>query len=998
MTHASVFSGIGGPEVAATMLGWENLFHCEINEFGRQVLNYWYPNSKSYEDITKTDFREWRGRVDVLTGGFPCFLSGTKVLTVDGYKNIEDICVGDSVLTKEGDFCRCNATMKSRKRSLVKIKTQGIYEPITTTDNHPFWVCDELGQYRWKEAGQLLKGERVAFRCIDGKSQLYTLAFWRMIGRFVGDGWILDGKKTSNIPQGHRGSRVNSFNHKVVICSAKKEANIVEGIIRDAGYNPIFVEERTVCKFIICNKELCEFCRQFGRYALHKRIASLVFTLEPERKRAFFEGYLSADGYTEKNGTIKITTISEELALGTAQLARDIFHRPVSITRKTVNRECIIEGRKVNEHPQYCVSVSPNERYGYYKDGFVWCLIKKIEHIYERKTVYNIGVEKSETYTVCGIVVHNCQPFSYAGRRRGAEDDRYLWPSMYRVIDEIQPTWVVAENVAGILTMVEQGEVSKVANAANLFDEIDDVRGQYELRETFTLQRICTDLESHGYAVQPVLVPACAVGAPHKRDRVFIVARRKDAPYPNGTRVGDNDGATCDEGRTACEDWRESLRQGHRQTGTSGTVPASDDVAADSEHVRLQHDAGRGEQAADTETQSGRGQDVLSEQIQRITAVSKGEPAVAPEPVADTPCECGERLRPRQSEVGGAQQEQFGGRGGESGGERLAANPDSRRGCERDKRLESGLADGAKPVSNGGQRNVADTDSNGHRTQSEGRGIVSEGQDITPTEGCGRERPEWVERLLTLPRGDESIAGLGRWRDFPSVSPIHRGNDGLSVPPYYDAVFQTRNNVDRNSVIQGALSTGKIEVDFETGMIYSSHIRGQEGKKILLQGSECNGYIVHTLSFNGIKKQCRAHQIVWIAANGLYDKDKWQISHVNRDCKDNRLCNLRLVPVAENIANSDCPDTRMLGDEDRIKIWQMYNEGHMTLQEIAEDYGVSKSYIHKIVSDFPSLTISFGKWRTETLKAYGNAIVPQVMYEIFRAIMITEGWNSSSKF
>ena len=59
MTHASVFSGIGGSEVAATMLGWENLFHCEINPFGRQVLDYWYPNSKSYEDITTTDATEF---------------------------------------------------------------------------------------------------------------------------------------------------------------------------------------------------------------------------------------------------------------------------------------------------------------------------------------------------------------------------------------------------------------------------------------------------------------------------------------------------------------------------------------------------------------------------------------------------------------------------------------------------------------------------------------------------------------------------------------------------------------------------------------------------------------------------------------------------------------------------------------------------------------------------------------------------------------------------
>ena len=72
MTHASLFSGIGGPEVAAAMLGWKNLFHCEINPFGRAVLEYWFPDSESYEDIYKCDFRKWRGQVDVLTGGFPC--------------------------------------------------------------------------------------------------------------------------------------------------------------------------------------------------------------------------------------------------------------------------------------------------------------------------------------------------------------------------------------------------------------------------------------------------------------------------------------------------------------------------------------------------------------------------------------------------------------------------------------------------------------------------------------------------------------------------------------------------------------------------------------------------------------------------------------------------------------------------------------------------------------------------------------------------------------
>lgn len=128
---------------------------------------------------------------------------------------------------------------------------------------------------------------------------------------------------------------------------------------------------------------------------------------------------------------------------------------------------------------------------------------------------------------------------------------------------------------------------------------------------------------------------------------------------------------------------------------------------------------------------------------------------------------------------------------------------------------------------------------------------------------------------------------------------------------------------------------------------------------------------------------------MWIAANGLYDKDKLQIDHINRDRKDNRLCNLRLVSAAENIANSERKDTRILGDKERIEIWQLYNEGHTSIREIADDYGVSKSLVHNIIHEFPDLTIPASKWRTESLKAYGNAIVPQVMYEIFRAIEST---------
>jgi DNA (cytosine-5)-methyltransferase 1 len=72
MTHGSLFSGIGGFDLAAEWMGWKNIFHCEWNPFGQKVLKYHFPNSISYEDITKTDFTIHRGRIDILTGGFPC--------------------------------------------------------------------------------------------------------------------------------------------------------------------------------------------------------------------------------------------------------------------------------------------------------------------------------------------------------------------------------------------------------------------------------------------------------------------------------------------------------------------------------------------------------------------------------------------------------------------------------------------------------------------------------------------------------------------------------------------------------------------------------------------------------------------------------------------------------------------------------------------------------------------------------------------------------------
>lgn len=72
MTHGSLFSGLGGFDLAAEWMGWENLFHCEIEPFPRHVLNYYWPKAVSYKNIDHADFTIWRGRINILTGGFPC--------------------------------------------------------------------------------------------------------------------------------------------------------------------------------------------------------------------------------------------------------------------------------------------------------------------------------------------------------------------------------------------------------------------------------------------------------------------------------------------------------------------------------------------------------------------------------------------------------------------------------------------------------------------------------------------------------------------------------------------------------------------------------------------------------------------------------------------------------------------------------------------------------------------------------------------------------------
>lgn len=100
-----------------------------------------------------------------------------------------------------------------------------------------------------------------------------------------------------------------------------------------------------------------------------------------------------------------------------------------------------------------------------------------------------------------------CQPFSIAGQRRGTADNRFLWPEMLRIIREIQPTWIVAENVRGITNQ----------------------------KEGMVFERVCAEMEENGFEVQPFCIPACAVGAPHKRERMWFIATNPNSERLSGS-------------------------------------------------------------------------------------------------------------------------------------------------------------------------------------------------------------------------------------------------------------------------------------------------------------------------------------------------------------------------------------------------------------------------------------------------------------------------------
>lgn len=171
-----------------------------------------------------------------------------------------------------------------------------------------------------------------------------------------------------------------------------------------------------------------------------------------------------------------------------------------------------------------------------------------------------------------------CQPFSTAGKRDGKEDDRHLWPAMFSLIKKYRPAWIIGENVAGHISM-----------------GLDDV---------------LLDLESEGYTPRPFSVPACAIDAKHKRERVWIVA--------NSSRIGHG------QGREAGNISQADGRQDGQLCGQSCSTSSKPEALADTDRERQSQPQGL------EQDQRGRisdgGKDVANTQRQRRQPVESSIP------------------------------------------------------------------------------------------------------------------------------------------------------------------------------------------------------------------------------------------------------------------------------------------------------------------------------------------------------------------------------------
>lgn len=404
-----------------------------------------YREDSKWKDIIEKS-KKFIGVIESISPS-PCFVKGTMIYTKEGYKEIQDIKVGDYVLTHKNRFEKVSQIMKNESEDILKIKVMGS-EEIFATSSHPFYVRtkekgrkytkNSEGKYTsvrnfsdayWKNASNLQKGDFIA-QPVNQKSEIpefsiekYKNKFtkeierldlsnenlWWIIGRYIGDGWCRKQVDKNGYIQGYT---------IYICCDKNEEKNEKEEIEKRLNglFNYHIQEDKHTYRIVISSKILYEYLSKFGKYAHGKFIPNEVIDLPINLLKSFLEGYISADGYeNQRKKAIYCTSVSKKLILGLQQCIHKVYKKPTTLV-KTKPSKSYIDGREiVGKNDVYILSFIKNPRCttGFYENGYMWLPFRKKEEQLRKENVYNFSVENDESYTVNNIAVHNCSMLVY---------------------------------------------------------------------------------------------------------------------------------------------------------------------------------------------------------------------------------------------------------------------------------------------------------------------------------------------------------------------------------------------------------------------------------------------------------------------------------------------------------------------------------------------------------------------------------------------------------
>ena len=504
------FAGGGGGMLADILLGHDIVGGIEIEEYPREVLlkrqaDGILPRFPIWDDVCTfradnpdtADYieglRAIRDRL-IIAGGFPCFAEGTLILTRDGYKDIKDVAVGDSVLTHKGRWRRVTAVMSKPGARLVEVDSFG--GPKTyCTEEHPYYISEwRKNDKGFRAVGSIMDGSYATTMVIppEESEDTHTAEWWWLAGRYIADGWRVDRKGRKN--------------GRVVIACPDSKCDELEEHIRAAGFNATKVKERTCNKYHITRGDFYADLAQFGRGASNKHLNATVYGLPIDKLRSFYEGYHSGDGY---RGRDYISTTSRRLALDMCIVMSKIGLSWPGFYVYDNRKECVIEGRRC-----YCKCVydirsrKPSERSRSYREGdYIHKRIKSIRRTDRVETVYNLSVDEDESYVADGNIVHNCTDLSIAGKGAGLEGRHSgLYFELERIICEVRPRYVFIENSP---MLIKRG-----------------------------LKTILPRLAQMGYDARWGVIGADDTGAPHQRKRFWMWCERQAEAYTNANGYG----------------------------------------------------------------------------------------------------------------------------------------------------------------------------------------------------------------------------------------------------------------------------------------------------------------------------------------------------------------------------------------------------------------------------------------------------------------------------